>query len=279
MLPLMLIVGLLANPLVNAADPSSELVRVVGADSMAHLVTLYAGEFSPGNQGCNVLVSGGVIGSGLEKIFNGDAEIAMMSARLSKTVAEQAKAKGLNLQEAVIGHGGIVFITNPANPVESLSLDQLRKLLTGQIVNWKDVGGPDRPVQVITVSEAERAGTDQFITGEFLKGSYAPSARKLTYFRSVPPTVAEVEGSLGIIRMRNLERLIEQGQDKKIRVIAVRKDERSPAVTPSRESIDEGTYPLTRPFLLYIPSDKANKCAVSFFKFCEARNPRPGAKK
>jgi phosphate transport system substrate-binding protein len=258
---------------------AGDLVRVVGSDSMAHNVANYAAEFCEGNSGCKVLVSGGAGEKGFEKMLSGEAEIGMASLRISTNDEGLFKAKGVTLQEAVIGFGGIVFITHTANPIDALSVDQLKKLLTGQVTNWKDVGGREMPVSVITASESERGGTFRFMTDDFMKGSYAPSARKLTYFRSVPPTVEETEGSLGVIRMRNLERLIEQGQDKKIKVIGVKKDERSPAITPSRESIDEGTYPVTRPFLLYIAKDKTDKCAVNFFKFCEARNPRPGAKK
>jgi phosphate transport system substrate-binding protein len=264
-----------------AAFPVSaaELIRVVGSDSMAHTVTVYATEFATNHPDCSVLVSGGETGTGWERIVSGEAEIAMLSERPSKKQLDEAKAKGANIEEAVVGWGGIVFITHPSNPVESLTVDQVSKLLTGQYNNWKQVGGPEKPVQVITASEQVRAGTAHFILEEVAKGSLAPSARQVAYFRSVPPTVAETEGSLGLIRMRNLERLIEQNQEKRIKVISIKKDEQSPAIAPSRESIDEGFYPITRPYLLCVNPNGVSSCSMSFFKFCGARNPRPGAKK
>jgi phosphate transport system substrate-binding protein len=261
--------------LVGAGEP----VRVIGSDSMAHTITLYATEFASSNPGCNVLVSGGQTGLGWDKMIIGEAEIAMMSEPPSKAQLDQSKAKGLTIDETVVGWGGIVLITHPSNPVDSLTLDQLSKLLTGQCSNWKDVGGPEKPVQVVTASTQARAEDMNFIVERIAKGSLAPSARQLSYFRSVPPTVAETEGSLGVIRMRNLERLIEQNQDKRIKVIAVKKDERSPAIAPSRESIDEGLYPITRPFFLAANQNSISACARSFFNYCDARNPRTGAKK
>lgn len=259
-----------------AQKPAEGVVRVIGADSMAHTVTIYANEFSAIKPNCNILVSGGPSRGGWEKLVNGVAEIAMMSSLPSKSQQDEAKTKGLNVTEAVIAWGGIVIITHPSNPVDSLTVDQVRLLLSGRVNNWKDVGGPDRAVTVVSVADGVRSGSARFLAQDFVKGSIAPGARLLAYFRSVPPTVAETEGSIGVIRMRNLERLIEQGQDKRIKVMGIKKDERSPAVTPSRESIDEGTYPITRPYFLCITS-KADKDSMDFFKFCEARNPRPKA--
>jgi phosphate transport system substrate-binding protein len=256
------------------SQESKETVRVKGSESMSHLMTVYATEFSTANSKCNVVISGGQSRVGLSSLIDGTAEISMESARLSKAELDQAKAKGLNLIEAIVGWGGLVFVVNPSNPVESLTVDQIAKLLKGEYTSWKQVGGPDKPVEVVTVDEGPRSGTYKFITEEILKGNFAPGAKKLAYFRSVPPTVGETEGAIGIIRMRNLERLIDQGQEKKIKVVAIKKDDKSPAVTPQRESIDDGHYPVIRPFLIYMDSNKVNKCAADFFKFCEARNTR-----
>lgn len=256
------------------AGPAKEVVRVIGADSMAHTVTIYADEFGTDHQNCTVLVSGGASQSGWEKLVSGDTEIAMLSNRPSKSHLQEAKAKGIDVEEGIIGWGGIVLITHPSNPVTSLTSDQLTKLLTGQYSSWKDVGGPDKAVQIVTVGDEAREEEGRFIMEELAKGTLAPSARRVAYFRSIPPTVAQTEGALGLIRMRNLERLVEQGQAMKIKVIAVKRDDQSPAISPSRESVDEGTYPIARPFFIYTVPSKASKPALEFFRFCAERNPR-----
>jgi phosphate transport system substrate-binding protein len=262
--------------LVIAQDASKEAVRVRGSESMCHNVTVYAVEFSPNRGECNVVVSGGVSDSGIPNLLDGTAEIAMVSARPDPAVFAEAKAKGIELKEAVIGWGGIVAVTHPSNPVESLTVEQLRKILSGEFTSWKQVGGPDKPIQVISFAEGTRSGTFKYVTDEILKGAgFAPATKVLPYIRLVPPAVAENESAIGLLRIRNLERLVEQGMDKKIKVPGIKKDDRSPAIVPSRETVDEGLYPLTRPYLLYIAANKASKCALDFFKFCEARNPRP----
>ncbi|WP_041286553.1 substrate-binding domain-containing protein [Desulfomonile tiedjei] len=251
------------------------VVRVRGSESMAHIMTMYAGEFSSPDRSCTIVVSGGANESGMETLFSGEAEVAMISNRLSKKEIEAAKSKGLDLQEAAIGWGGIVVIVNPANPVVSLTVDQARKLFVGELTSWTQVGGQEKPVQVIAINESVRSGSHKYLAEDFLHGNFAPGAKLVSFFRSIPAAVGEDENAIGLIRMRNLERLIEQGMDKKIKVVALKKDDRSPAIAPTRESIDEGTYPITRPYLLCVPANRANTCTMEFFKFCAARNPRP----
>jgi phosphate transport system substrate-binding protein len=253
---------------------AKEIVRVRGSESMTHLISVYANEFIPGNPNCNLVISGGDFHMGMETLISGETELAMISAALSPTDLKAAEAAGLKIESAVVGWGGIVIIAHRANPVVSLTVDQVNKLLTGEIKNWKQVGGPDKPVLVVAINETVRAGTYKYLTQELIHGNFAPGAKLVSYFRSVPPTVAENEGAIGIIRVRNLERMHDQGQDKTIKEIAVKKDDASPAVMPTRETVDEGIYPITRPYFLYVATNKANKCTMDFFKYCAARNPR-----
>ena len=268
--------ALIAAQTAYAQEKAKEVVRTRGTESMTHIITEYAAEFNAGNQTCNIVVSGGASKIGIETLLSGENEIAMMSERVTQDELNQAKAKGLDLQEVVVGFGAIVVLVHPSNSMSSLTLDQLHKLLTGEYTSWNQVGGPDKAVMVVGVDEKIRGATYRFITQTVLKGgAFAPGARLVRYFRSVPPTVWENEGAIGIVRMRNLERALEQGMGKQIKTMAIRKDEKSPAIAPSRESVDEGTYPITRAYYLYVVGNKSNKCTKDFFKFCAARNPRP----
>jgi phosphate transport system substrate-binding protein len=256
-------------------EKSKEIVRVRGSESMTSLINGYANEFSASHPNCNLVISGGDFHVGLEGIIAGNTEVAMLSARPPESVFAGAKAAGLTIEEAVVGWGGIVIITNASNSIQSLTIDQAHKLLAGEYKNWSEVGGPDQPVVVVAINETVRAGTYKYLTEEFLHSSFASGARMVSYFRAIPPAVAELPGSIGLIRMRNLERLQEQGQEKTVKEVPIKADENSAAVMPTRTTIEQGTYPITRPYLLYVATNKANKCTIDFFRFCEARNPRP----
>jgi phosphate transport system substrate-binding protein len=272
---LMILLTTMLGTAVRGQEKSKEIVRVRGSESMTSLINGYAHEFSATHPNCNLVVSGGDLHAGLESIVGGNAEVAMLSAHPPESVLTEAKTAGLTIESVVVGWGGIVIITHASNPIQSLTVDQAHKLLSGDYKNWSEVGGPDQPVVVVAINETVRAGTFKYLTEEFLHGNFAPGARLVSYFRAIPPTVAELPGSIGLIRMRNLERLHEQGQDKTVKEVPIKQDESSIAVTPTRSTIEQGIYPITRPYLLYVATNKANKCTIDFFRFCEARNPRP----
>ncbi|EHM09281.1 phosphate binding protein [Thermanaerovibrio velox DSM 12556] len=97
-----------------------------------------------------ISVSGGGSGNGIKALIDGIAHIANASRAMKKEEVEKAKSKGINPVEHVVAFDCIVPIVNPSNPISDLTVDQLRDIYTGKIKNWKDVGGPDKPIVVIT---------------------------------------------------------------------------------------------------------------------------------
>lgn len=249
-----------------------EVIRIKGSDSMAGMVDSYAAEFMKTNPNCSIIVSGGPLFGDVSCLVAKESEISMSSVRLAGQAKADAEKSGLELKERLVGWGGLVVISNPQNPVGELTVDQVRKIFTGEITNWKMVGGADLPISVFTVGE-KRGGSIAFLN-DFLKGSVTSNGVVKSYFRSIPPAVAENPGAIGIIRIRNLDQLKEKGEDSKIRVVAMKKDENSPAVLPSRETVNNGSYPITRPYFLYVDLKRANGLVNTFLDFCAAKNPR-----
>ncbi|MCX7829176.1 MAG: PstS family phosphate ABC transporter substrate-binding protein, partial [Thermanaerothrix sp.] len=100
--------------------------------------------------GVKISVSGGGSGNGIKALIDGMAHIANSSRAMKKEEVEKAKAKGITPVEHVVAFDCIVPIVNPSNPVSDLTVDQLRDIYTAKIRNWKEVGGPDKPIAVIT---------------------------------------------------------------------------------------------------------------------------------
>jgi phosphate transport system substrate-binding protein len=236
------------------------------------MVDEYSREFSKSQPQTNIIVSGGE-SVGLDKLLAGEAEIAMTSRKLSEEELKKAKEKSIDLEEQVIGWGGIVIITHPSNPVSELTVEQVRKLFTGEIANWKVVGGPNEPVSVMTVGE-KREGTLDFMVKDFLKAPFGPNSAAKTYFRSIISAVSEDQKATGFVRMRNIVQIREKGQERRIKIMAVKKDESSPPVLPSDQTVADGSYPITRPYYLYIDRKSASQTALKFFQFCAGKNPR-----
>jgi phosphate transport system substrate-binding protein len=223
---------------------------------------------------CNIIVSGGSAArDAFLAILNREAEIVMQSHDADTPEKEAAHKKGITFTEHVVGWGGIAIVTNPANPVNELTTDQIRKLFSGEYTNWSQAGGPNLPVQAFSVSE-NRIGTVEFFTRDFLKAPLASNTVIKAYFLSIVPAVEELKGGLGYLRLRNLTQLQEKGLDSRIKVIAVKKDADSPAIVPSRTTVNNGSYPITRPYFLYSDGNLNGKLTKRFIEFCAAKNPR-----
>ena len=96
-----------------------------------------------------ISLSGGGTGNGIKALIDGTADIANASRAIRQGEAERARGKGVNPVRFVVALDCIVPIVHPGNPVRSLTLDQLKKIYTGEIVNWKEVGGEDAPIAAV----------------------------------------------------------------------------------------------------------------------------------
>ncbi len=255
-----------------AQEAGKELVRVRGSDSMAAMVDSYAREFMKSHQNANIIVSGGQDVS-FDALGNKEADIIMASREIHPEEEKALKGKGLQIEGKIVGWGGIVIIVNPHNPVNELTADQIRQIFSGKTSNWKEIGAPEKPIDVLTVGE-QRGGTLDYFGKDFLKSPFAANAVSKMYFRTIISDVSEAEQDIGFVRVRNILQLASQGLEKKVKVVAIKKDEASPAVLPSRETCNNGTYPISRPYFMYIDENTASKLAKDFLAFCVSKNPR-----
>jgi phosphate transport system substrate-binding protein len=256
----------------DAQESAKEVIKVRGSDSMAAMIDSHAGDFMKSHPNLSIIVSGGQ-DIAFDALSDKAADIVMASRQISPQEKDALTKKGIDIQGKVVGWGGIVIIVNPQNPINELTADQVRKVFSGEYKNWKEAGGPDQKIDLFTVGE-QRGGTLDFVRNDFLKGPFAPNAVSKMYFRSILSDVSKDETATGFVRVRNILQLTAQGMEKTVKVLAIKKDEQSPAVLPSRETCNNGTYPITRPYYLYLDQKSVGKSAKDFFEFCVSKNPR-----
>lgn len=201
--------------------------RVVGSTSVQPFAELLAQEYAARNDGRIVEVQGGGSTAGLQAVATGLADIGSCSRSLS---AEEAR----EFTAVVIARDGLAVVVNPVNPVSELTREQLRGLFSGQIENWKDVGGKDGPVRPITREEG--SGTRESFV-HLVMGKVPISRRALTQesngavrelVRGDPAAIGYM--SLGLV-------------SKELKAVLIDKAE------PTAESVLAGSYKLVRPFL------------------------------
>ena len=132
-------------------------IRVDGSTTVLPIMQKLVEAYMKANPGVNITVSGGGSGNGIKAIIDGTTDIAMSSREMKEKEIETAKEKGRTPNPIVIGIDAIVPIVHPANPVTDLKSEQLRDIFAGKITNWKDVGGEDK--QIVVISRDTSSGT------------------------------------------------------------------------------------------------------------------------
>ena len=220
-----------------ATDGSTSMEKVIGALSES---------FMANNADATVTYNPTGSGSGITAVQEGTCDIGLSSRALK----DEEKAAGL--KETILAYDGIAIIVHPDNPVSDLTIEQIAQLYTGEITNWKDVGGND--AQVVLIGREAASGTrDGFesITGTKDKCQYR---QELTSTGDVITAVSQNPDAIGYASLASI----------KDSVKALNVD----GVTPSEDTVKDGSYKVQRPFVLVTVEGKAlTPVAQAFFDY------------
>ena len=226
------------------AETVSGTVSTDGSTSMEKVIGALSESYMAANK--DVTVNYNPTGSGITAVKEGTCDIGLSSRALK----DEEKAGGL--KETVLAYDGIAIIVHPDNPVSDLSIEQIAKLYTGEITNWKDVGGKD--AEVVLIGREAASGTrDGFesITGTKDKCQYR---QELTSTGDVITAVSQNPDAIGYASLASI----------KDSVKALNVD----GVTPSEATVKDGSYKVQRPFVLVTVEGKAlSSAAQSFFDY------------
>ena len=220
-----------------ATDGSTSMEKVIGALGEA---------FASENSGVNFTYNPTGSGTGITAISEGRCDIGLSS----RSLKDEEKAKGL--EETVLALDGIAMIVNPANEISDLTVDQIAKIYTGEITNWKDVGGKDAEIVVIG-REAGSGTRDGFesITKTAEKCQYR---QELTSTGDVITTVSQNPDAIGYASLASVKNTVK----------ALNVD----GVTPTEETVKNGSYKIQRPFVLVTKSGVTlSDAAQAFFDY------------
>ncbi len=230
----------LATSLVTAQASN---ITVKGSDTLVILAQKWAETYMTKNPSVKIQVTGGGSGVGLAALQNKATDLANASRKIkSGEVAECIKTFGKRPTEYKVALDGLSVYINAENPITSLSIDQLDQIFTGKAKNWKEVGGPDAPITVY--SRENSSGTYEFFKEHVLKGKdFASRAQTMPGTAAVLQAVAKDKNGIGYGGAA-------YGAGAKH--IAVKKDEASPAIEPSEETVLNGSYPIWRYLYVYV---------------------------
>jgi len=229
-----------------AKDKNS--IQIKGSDTMVNLGQAWAEKYMQENAGDFVAVTGGGSGTGFSSLISGTCDIAMSSRSIKDKEIALAKQRGINPFEIKVALDGLAVVVNPKNPVSKLTLDQLAKIFTGKITNWKEVGGLDS--NIVILSREVNSGTHVYFKEHVLrkgdpngKEEFAPGALLLSSSQAIADEVAGNSAAIGYYGMGYIS--------SRQKDVAVAKDEKSEYVASTIENVINGKYPISRPLFLY----------------------------
>jgi len=223
-------------------------VQIKGSDTMVNLGQAWAEKYMEKNTGDFVAVTGGGSGTGLSSLISGTCGIAMSSRNIKDKEIALAKQKGINPFEIKVALDGLAVVVNPNNPVSKLTIDQLAQIFSGKITNWKELGGEDK--KIVILSREVNSGTHVYFKEHVLrkgdpnsKEEFSPSALMLSSSQAIADEVAGNPAAIGYYGMGYISH--------KQKPIMVAKDENSEYEAPTIENVLNGKYPISRPLFLY----------------------------
>jgi phosphate transport system substrate-binding protein len=238
-----------------------KVVVVKGSDTMVNLVSAWSEEYTKANPGSDVSVTGGGSGVGIAALINKTTDICAASREIKAEEKKKAADNKVEAHETIVARDGIAIVVNPSNPLKEISQDQLRQIFTGEATSWKQFGGADE--KIIVLSRESSSGTYVFFQEHVLdKKDYAAGARLLPTTSAIIEGVATDKTAIGYVGLGYA-----QGAKDRVKVLPVKKDTAAAAVTPTEDAVRSGRYPIARPLFFYTngtPSGSIQK----FVEFC-----------
>ena len=230
----------------NTSTAVTGTVATDGSTSMEKVIGALSESFMANNADATVTYNPTGSGSGITAVQEGTCDIGLSSRALK----DEEKAAGL--KETILAYDGIAITVHPDNPVSDLTIEQIAQLYTGEITNWKDVGGND--AQVVLIGREAASGTrDGFesITGTKEKCLYR---QELTSTGDVIAAVSQNPDAIGYASLASIK--------DSVKALSV------DGVTPSEATVKDGSYKVQRPFVLVTVEGKAlTPVAQAFFDY------------
>jgi phosphate transport system substrate-binding protein len=222
-------------------------IQIKGSDTMVNLGQAWAEEFMKANPKISVAVTGGGSGTGIAALLSNTCDIAELSRELKPEELEMAKQKGFQPRQITVALDGLAVVVHPANPLSQLTMDQLAGIFSGSVKNWKEIGGSDLPIVIL--SREVNSGTHVYFKEHVLRRGrkdsqveFAPTALMLPSSQGISDEVAQNPGAIGYFGMGYISA--------KEKALALAKDVNSPYIQPTIENVVNNAYPISRPLLM-----------------------------
>jgi phosphate transport system substrate-binding protein len=229
-----LTVGLIIGSLTVNAE---QKMVMDGSTTVGPIAKAFAEYYMRENPGVNISVSESGSGNGAKSLLNGNCDIANLSRDLKDSEQKAMKDKGVNPVKHVVAFDALPVIVHPSNRVKGLTIEQIRDIYSGKITNWKEVGGSDR--KIVVVSRETNSGTFETFN-ELVMGKKARISSKTEYAGSNGAVRQRVQMTKGAIGYAGLGFV-----DRSVKALEIN------GVNPCVQCVLDKTYPLARELFMF----------------------------
>lgn len=246
-----LLAALMVAALFAGCGSKSGTVTTDGSTSMEKVINTLGEDFMAKNSGVTFTYNPTGSGSGIKAVSEGRCDIGLSSRKLK----DEEKAQGL--KETTLALDGIAMIVNPANPVSDLDVETIAKIYTGEITNWKDVGGND--AEIVLIGREAGSGTRDGFESITKTEDSCKYRQELTSTGDVITTVSQNPDAIGYASLAALKDTV-----KALKV---------GGVAPTEDTVKDGSYVIQRPFVLVTKDGQdLSDAAQKFFDYATSHD-------
>ncbi len=243
------VLALIAAAGISSA-PAQDQIVIDGSTTVGPIGKAFAEYFMQHHPGINVVVSESGSGNGARGIVNNSIDIGMMSRFMRETEFKACADNGVMPVAHVVALDGLPILVHPSNPVSDLTVEQVRKIYTGEIRNWRELGGPN--MAIVFVSRDTNSGTYETFNNVVMQGETIHGS-------------CEYVGSNGAVRQRVQTTPAAIGYaglgfvDETVKALRIN------GVMPSEATVITGDYPVAR--ALYMFTNKYPEMGTPLYRF------------
>ena len=227
-------------------------IQQKGSDTLVNLALAWAEEYMRLQPQVRISVTGGGSGTGIASLINGTVDIANASREMKAEEIAEAEKNGITPVEFTVALDAIAVVVNPSNPVNRLTLQQISDIYTGKTTNWRQVGGEDRPI--VLLSRESNSGTYVYFLEHAIRlgnskseALFSPDTLLMPSSEGISAEVRQNPNAIGYDGLGYVT------PDQK--TLAVARDASGPYVLPSSQTVNDGSYPISRPLYMYTAGD------------------------
>ncbi|MEA2034007.1 MAG: phosphate ABC transporter substrate-binding protein [Euryarchaeota archaeon] len=239
-------VGSTGDKNTGSAAKTIETLRVTGSTTVLPIAQLTAEAYMEENLYADILVSGGGSSVGVQAVGEGTADIGMASRDLK----EAEKETYPDLVSHVVARDGIAVIVHRDNPVEKLTIGEVKSVYKGEITNWKELGGDE--MEIVVVGRDSASGTKEYFYKSVMdKEDFVRTQLEKNSNGAVKQTIAQTPGAVGYVSLGYIDNTL----------LAVKIKDGGKFVEPTVDNVINGDYPIARSLNMFTKGEPTGLAA------------------